>query len=108
MTFTLYNRRSRRGHGGVCLFVKENLSKGVAFVETDIRGFIWAKFDKKYFKLDATLYMWFAYIPPGDSVYFKAHETDLFEQLEAHIMKYSTFGKVSIFGDLNGCTNRFL
>jgi len=41
--------------------------------------------------------MRFAYIPPSDSVYFKAHERDFFEQLEAHIMKYSTLGKVSIF-----------
>ena len=79
----------------------EYLSKGVTItntiVETDSRGFIWAKFDKNYFKIDDTIYMRFAYIPPSDSVYFKAHERDFFEQLEAHIMKYSTLGKVSIF-----------
>ena len=39
-------RKSRRWHGGVCLFVKENLSKGVNIVETDNRCFIWAKFDE--------------------------------------------------------------
>ena len=39
-------RKSRRGLGGVCLFVKENLSKGVNIVETDNRCFIWAKFDE--------------------------------------------------------------
>ena len=38
------NRKSRKGHGRVCLFVKENLSKGVTIVETDSRGFILAKF----------------------------------------------------------------
>ena len=95
------NRKSRRGRGVVCLFLKENLSKGVTItntiVETDSRGFIWAKFAKNYFKIDDTIYMRFAYIPPSDSVYFKAHERDFFEQLEAHIMKYSTLGKVSIF-----------
>ena len=43
-------------------------------------------------------------------MYFKAHETDVFKQLEAHIMtiqKHSTLGKVPIVGDLNARTGSF-
>ena len=77
----------------------------VTIVETDNRGFIWAKCDQTdNFKLYDTLYTCFVYISPSDSVYCKAHETDVFKQLEAHIMKiqkHSTLGKLSIVGDLN-------
>ena len=65
---------------------------------------------KNYFKLYDTLYTCFVYIPPSESVYFKAHETDVFKQLEAHIMtiqKHSTLGKVPIVGDLNARTGSF-
>ena len=69
-------RKSRRGHGGVCLFVKENLSK-VLILLKQIAGVLFGQSLTNYFKLDDTLFMCFAYIPIGDSVYFKAHETVL-------------------------------
>lgn len=33
--------KSKRGHGGVCLFIRENISKGVSVLETNSDGFIW-------------------------------------------------------------------
>ena len=33
--------KSKRGHGGVCLFIRENISKGESVLETNSDGFIW-------------------------------------------------------------------
>ena len=99
--------KSKRGHGGVCLFVHENVSKGVSILETNNDGFIWVKLCKDFFSLADDICLCFAYIPPNDSVYFKSHETGFFESLEAGIRQYASLGKIGIIGDLNArCANR--
>ena len=41
--------RSKRGHGGVCLFVRDQISNGVSVLETNSDGFIWMKLCKQNF-----------------------------------------------------------
>ena len=93
--------KSKRGHGGVCLFIRENISKGVHILETNNDDFIWIKLCKNFFSLTDDVCLCFAYIPPHDSVYFKSHEYGFFETLESGIRKYAVLGKIGIIGDLN-------
>ena len=57
-------RVSNRGHGGVCLFIKENIKNGLHIVETNDDGLIWVKFDKLFFNIEHDIYICFVYIPP--------------------------------------------
>jgi exonuclease III len=98
------NRKSYRGHGGVCLFIKETYVDGIHILETDQNGFIWIKLEKEYFKLEFDICLCFTYIPPNESVYFKSHEIGFYEQLEIGIRKYSQLGKICLMGDLNART----
>ena len=93
--------KCKRGHGGVCLYIHENIYEGVQILERNDSGFIWVKLCKDFFKLSEDLCICFAYIPPQESVYFKMHGIGYFELLEAGIRKYSAFGKVGFVGDLN-------
>ena len=81
--------RGKRGHGGVCLFIRSEIRKGVQLLETDNAGFISIKLCKDFFKLEMDICMCFVYIPPQDSVYYESHNTGYFEQLESGIRKYS-------------------
>ena len=97
-------RRGRRGHGGVCLFIRDNVKPGISILEVDRSGFIWANIDKDFFNLDSNICICFAYIPPSDSLYFKSNDVGFLEKLEADIRKYSDVGKVILMGDLNART----
>lgn len=100
------NRKSHRGHGGVCLFIKETIIDGIHILEKDQNGFIWIKLYKDYFSMEFDICFCFAYIPPSESVYFKSHEIRFYEQLEISIRKYSQFGKICLMGDLNARTGK--
>ena len=94
--------RGKRGHGGVCLFNRSEIRKGVQILETDNAGFIWIKLCKDFFKLEMDICMCFVYIPPQDSVYYKSHNIGYFEQLERGIRKYSSLAKIIIIGGIKG------
>ena len=104
------NRKSRRGHDGICLFMREQISNGVHIINSDSNGFMWVKLCKSFFNLETDIYVCVTYIPPSDSVYFKNHDTDFFEQLEQGVRIYSELGNTIIVGDLNartGCKDDF-
>ena len=96
--------KSKRGHGGICLFIKNSLKRGVELLETNKAGFIWIKLCQTYFSLNEDIYICFTYIPPKESKYYKMQDIDYFEMLEAGVRKYSNVGKVSVIGDLNART----
>ena len=103
--------KSKRGHGGICLFIKNSLKRGVELLETNKAGFIWIKLCQTYFSLNEDIYICFTYIPPKESKYYKMQDIDYFEMLEAGVRKYSNVGKVSVIGDLNartGSTDAFI
>lgn len=93
--------RCKRGHGGVCLFIRNDIKEGVEILEKNKAGSIWVKICKQFFHLQDNIIMSFNYIPPKDSKYYKMNDIDYFELLEAGIRKYSMLGNVSVVGDLN-------
>ena len=96
--------RGKRGHGGICLFVQNDIYEGVEVMEKISEGFLWLKFDKTFFTMQDDLYICFCYISPKDSIYFKNVDSDLFDLLEKGIRYYSDFGNIAIIGDLNART----
>lgn len=99
--------KSHRGHGGISLFFRKELSKGIVILEIDHSGILWVKCCKKFFHLPQDLYICFLYIPPSNSVYYNVHELGFFETLELGVRKYLDFGSVTVIGDLNArCGNR--
>ncbi|MEW8546880.1 MAG: reverse transcriptase family protein, partial [Candidatus Thiodiazotropha sp.] len=93
--------KGKRGHGGICLYINNNIYEGVEVMERISEGFLWIKLKKAFFSMQHDLFICFCYIPPKDSVYFKTAETDLFDILEKGIRYYSDYGLVGVFGDLN-------
>lgn len=41
--------KSKRGHGGVCLFYKNSVQNGVEIIQTNENGFIFVKLSKFFF-----------------------------------------------------------
>ena len=96
--------RGKRGHGGICLYICNDILEGVTVVEKLSEGFLWVKLEQKFFSIHDDLYICFCYIPPKDSIYFKNVDFDLFDLLERKIRHYSDFGRVAVIGDLNART----
>lgn len=46
------NRRNIRGHGGICLLLKENISNDIRVLETNASGFILIKLMRNFFNLE--------------------------------------------------------
>ena len=92
---------SKRGHGGICLFYKSSLQKGISISEIANEGVMWITLDKLFFGFDDNVYICFCYIPPSNSVYFKEHNLGFFEMIESGVRKYQKYGKICIMGDLN-------
>ena len=57
------NGSSRRGHGGVCLFVNQNILNGVTVLEKHDSGIICIKLCKTFFNLLSDIFICFLYIP---------------------------------------------
>jgi exonuclease III len=96
--------KAKRGSGGVVLFFKENLQKGLVKIESLNPDCIWVKMDSNFFGLEHDIYMCNTYIVPNDSDYFRQQDTDVMSILSDEIGMYSTKGQVLIMGDLNART----
>ena len=56
-------KRSKRCHGGVVIYVKDSVSKGVIIIQIHYDTIVWLKLDKGFFRFDtdvfiAGVYMW--------------------------------------------------
>ena len=56
--------RGKRGHGGICLFVRNSILSGVEVVDENSAGFLWVKLCKTVFDFENDMFIRFCYIPP--------------------------------------------
>ena len=97
------NKKARRGSGGLILFYKNVLQKGVTREKSsDEKHSIWIKCDKNFFNLSQDLYLASVYYPPQNSSSNKPniHES-IFNNLQKDTNKYQSKGDVLILGDFN-------
>ena len=108
--FCISNCRSvniSRSRGGVAIFVKESLRKGIQLVDRKHTDMIWIKLKKDFFGLEKDLYLNAVYISPIASSYTKKQDSDndIFNKLETDIARYSRVGDIMLMGDLNAHIN---
>ena len=99
-------KRARRNSGGIIVYVKEDLKKGIECVKniTKSKNRIWLKLDKTFFGLCQDLYICGIYIPPLNS----PHYDNEFEHLESEINLLTGKGRIFITGDFNSRTSKEL
>lgn len=90
--------------GGLSIYIRENIRKGVKFINNKTKDFIWLKLDKSFFGLVDDLYICFVYYPPEYSTYLNKLSYDILELIENDIITYSQVGKILLAGDFNART----
>ena len=95
------NRRAMRPSGGIIIYIKDSIRKGITVVRNNIDCIVWLKLDKTFFNLESHIYLCATYISPESSPVHDIYDIDLFMQLEQDITYFSQFGNVFVSGDTN-------
>jgi len=91
-------------YGGLCLYIKKNIMKGVQLVEVnDEYERYWIRLDKQFFSMKYDVFVCFAYIRPEETS--GKYGVDTLDIIEKEISVYSKMGKCALMGDLNGHTS---
>jgi hypothetical protein len=99
------NVKSNRCYGGLCIYYKEHLRKGIKFLAHRNVDYVWIKLDRHYFGMGKDVFMCVTYIPPEYSTFYKSRGDDTMQYIEEDVAKYISEGSVIILGDLNARTN---
>jgi len=89
-------------HGGITLYIKRNISKGVKIINTNNENVIWCKLDKKFFNLPNNIYLGTVYFSP--TAYESSKGEDYIANLEKDIFDFSSVGDIIVQGDFNART----
>ena len=99
------HKKARRNSGGVNLYVRNSLSKGVTKLSSNHKDIIWTKLDKNFFNLKKDTYIGTVYFSPENSLNNVEDLNERFSKLLANIEHYSQLGDILIQGDFNAYTN---
>ena len=92
-------------YGGLCLFMKAGLKKGVTVVEKKSETeYIWVKLNKEFFNMEHSVYICFAYARPKETS--GKFGVDSLDRIEKDMSVFSKIGKCIIMGDLNKCPHK--
>lgn len=100
------NKRAKRASGGLLIYIKDSIRKGVKLVKNDIDTIIWVKLEKEFFQTKSDRFIAAVYIPPENSAVNNVYNIDFFRKLEVEISAFSRKGDVYLLGDLNCRTGR--
>lgn len=100
------NKRAKRASGGLLIYIKDSIRKGVKLMKNDTDSIIWIKLDKNFFKTKSDRFIATVYIPPENSPVHNVYNIDFFAKLENEIGTFSRKGDVFIIGDLNSRTGQ--
>ena len=92
----------KKHYGGLAVFVKESIRKGIKFEPITNSEYIWFKLDKFFFNMEKDIYVCVLYISNSS---FAENNVDIFECVETDAAKFSRDGSNLLFcGDINGYT----
>ena len=103
VTNTMKTGKHGRNSGGLALIYKSKFDDWIS-IQKSSPNFLWFKIKKQFSKTEKDLYVCGTYIPPQNSFYFL---TDLFEELENDIERFSSLGSILIMGDFNCRTGKY-
>ncbi|CAG2246989.1 unnamed protein product [Mytilus edulis] len=100
-------RKGKAIHGGIALYARTNVSKGITLIKGNSSEFLWAKLSKTFFSHSSDIFVCFAYNSPIQSSYSKSLKSELttLEKIEQDLSKFSNSGETIIMGDLNAHIN---
>ena len=98
------HRKARRSSGGIIVYIRDSIRKGVSLVRNNIDCLLWLKIDKTHFNIEDDIYLAVIYIPPENSPMHDMYDVNIFELLESDINFFDNKGKVFITGDANART----
>ena len=75
------HRKARRNSGGINIFVKNSLSKGVNKLPNSHNDILWIRLDHSYFKVDKDIFLATVYISPENSSQKVSDMESVYEQL---------------------------
>lgn len=96
--------KARKHSGGIAIFMKEEVAKGIKRIKCSTGNYIWLQLNKTFFNLDKHIYLCMAYISPDNSTYSRKDDEDSLSPLEKDIAKFQKDGNIMILGDLNART----
>ena len=97
----LQNRRANRASGGIIVYIRDSIRKGVSLIKNDVDSIVWLKLDKYFFFTERDYYLAAIYIPPEHSPVHNLTDYDIFTVLENDVNQFNNLGKVFICGDTN-------
>ena len=95
------NKKAKRGSGGVCVFIKKHIFRGVHKLNSLNDDCLWLVFKKNFFNIVNDIFLACCYIPPSNSKYHGNNNVDMLDILQDEISCHSCKGDVMIMGDLN-------
>ena len=79
------HRRARRSSGGIIIYIKDSLRKGVKLIKNEVDCLVWLKFDKTFFHIETDIYLPVVYIAPESSPIHNIYDVDIFRNIENDI-----------------------
>ncbi|CAG2248495.1 unnamed protein product [Mytilus edulis] len=98
-------KKVRRNSGGICVFAKSSIAKGIKKLPKNHPDILWIKLDSLFFKFDKDVYIATVYISPENSSVNVSGIEPIYIQLLADTVKYSSLGHIMPQGDFNAYTN---
>ena len=99
------HKNARRNSGGISVFAKNTIAKGIKQLPKNHPDILWIKLDHSFFKISRDIFIATIYISPENSKYYTDGIESVYERLLADTVKYSNLGHVMVQGDFNGYTN---
>lgn len=95
------NKKAKRGSGGIAVYVKQSITKGISIFKSYHDAIVWLKLDKLFFNLDEDIFLASVYIWPEQSPMYNILNVNLFDILQNDINFFQSNGKVLVAGDWN-------
>ena len=103
-----FRQRNGKGiYGGIALYSKASITKGITILNTKSTEYMWVKLDRFFFNHQTDIYICFVYNSPKYSTFTKRQSNlpSALEMIEDDITKYSTMGNTVLLGDFNAHTS---
>ena len=95
-------KKAKRSSGGLEVYIKDNLIKGITNLNWEFEDGLSFKFDNDFFGWEKPLYLFFTYFKPKNSTRSDLdNEDDCYNNLLNHISTVVEDGTILVTGDLN-------
>ena len=93
-----FNKGSKKGDGGIAIFIKEKFSKHIVPQKNENPESVWVKIKKEFSGENDDIFIGTVYLAPYKS---KSEDAKKMQEIEEEIFKFNQLGKVVIQGDFN-------